>query len=120
MVLPVAIAATCCAVLPAIHLALIGQSELGSRVLYLAGAPFALLIGSLVSSSATRTVVISAVMIAGMAGIPEHNLNAWHLAATEVRALCHDATPPPSGAFDGVFLFENGFPECVAMQRNFR
>ena len=82
------IAATCCAVLPAIHLAMIGQSALGSRVLYLPAAPFALLIGSLALAADKRVIVTAAIMIAGMAGILEHNLNAWHAAALEARSLC--------------------------------
>ena len=111
------IAATCCAVLPAIHLALIGQSALGSRILYLAGAPFALLIGSLMPQADRRGIVISAVMLIGMAGILEHNLHAWHQAAEQTRTLCHDASAQPPGTFEGVPLFQNGFPECVAAAR---
>jgi hypothetical protein len=114
------IAATCFAVLPAIHLALIGQSELGSRVLYLAGAPFALLIGSLVPGAGKRRIAISVVMLAGMTGILQHNLSAWHKTAALARTLCHDAAAQPSGTADGVFLFQNGFPECVAAERNLK
>lgn len=109
------IAATCFAVLPAIHLALIGQSENGSRILYLAGAPFALLIGSLASDR--RSTVIAIVMVAGMAGILEHNLRAWHAAGIEAREICRDAKPRPEGEFEGVVLFENGYAECVAAAR---
>lgn len=115
------IAATCCAILPAIHLALIGQSELGSRILYLPGAPFALLIGSLMLSAGRRQIVISIVMLAGMAGILEHNLNAWHHAALQAQTICHNAAAhtdqPIPGTFNGVFLFQNGFAECVAAAR---
>ncbi len=115
------IAGTCCAVLPAMHLALIGQSEMGSRILYLAGAPFALLIGSLIPGTGKRSAATAAIMLVGMAGILEHNLSAWHRAAIHAQTLCRDpaAQPdkPPSGAFEGVFLFQNGFPECVATAR---
>lgn len=107
------IAATICAVLPAIHLALIGQSALGSRILYLAGAPFALLIGSLMLKAGKREAAFAAVMLAGMAGILEHNLNAWHKAALQARILCHDASAQPAGTLNGVPLFQNGFHECV-------
>ena len=110
------IPATCCAVLPALHLVLIGQSELGSRILYLAGAPFALLIGSLAIAADKRTLIFSAIMLAGTTGILEHNLNAWHEAAFQAQKLCREASPNQSapGAFEGVFLFQNGFPQCVA------
>jgi hypothetical protein len=109
------IAATCFAVLPAIHLALIGQSENGSRILYLAGAPFAWLIGSLVGDR--RGALIAVVMVAGMAGILEHNLRAWHAAGIEAREICRDAQPKPEGEYRGVVLFENGYDECVAAAR---
>lgn len=112
------IAATCCAVLPAIHLALIGQSALGSRILYLACAPFALLVGSLTLDAGKRVMVMSVVMLAGMVGILEHNLNAWHQAALQAPTLCHDSSLQPPGTFEGVPLFQNGFHECVAAARS--
>lgn len=112
------IAATCCAVLPAIHLALIGQSAFGSRILYLAGAPFALLIGSLAPGSGKRVIVVCAVMVAGMAGVLEHNLNGWHQAALQTKTLCREASGSPPASFDGVPLFQNGFHECVEAARN--
>jgi hypothetical protein len=122
------VAAACCAVLPAIHLASIGQAELGSRILYLAGAPFALLVGSLTLAASRRTVAISLLMLAGMAGILEHNLTAWHATALHARSLCQEAaraprtlpeTPAP-GTLDGVYLFQNGLQQCVAAARNTR
>ena len=108
------IPATCCAVLPAIHLVLIGQSELGSRILYLAGAPFALLIGSLAIAADKRTLIVSSIMLAGMTGTLEHNLNAWHEAAMQAKKLCRSKQSAP-GTFEGVFLFQNGFEQCVAL-----
>jgi hypothetical protein len=116
------VAATCCAVLPAIHLAAIGQSELGSRILYLPGAAFALLIGSLTLGADKRAIVISAVMLVGTAGILEHNLSAWHTVALQARKMCQGAASRPEQSVpatrDGVFLFQNGFRECVAAARN--
>jgi hypothetical protein len=113
------IPATCCAVLPAIHLVLIGQSELGSRILYLAAAPFALLIGSLAITADKRTLIVCAIMLAGMTGVLEHNLNTWHEAAMQAQKLCRSASPQQSapGTFEGVFLFQNGFPQCVDTRR---
>jgi len=113
------IPATCCAVLPAIHLVLIGQSELGSRILYLAAAPFALLIGSLAIAAEKRTLIVCAIMLAGTTGILEHNLSAWHEAATQAQKLCREASPRQSapGTWEGVFLFQNGFQQCVDTRR---
>ncbi len=108
------IPATCCAVLPAIHLVLIGQSELGSRILYLAAAPFALLIGSLAIDADKRTSIVCAIMLTGMTGILEHNLNAWHEAAMQAQKICpaqafHCQQSAPS-PFEGVFLFQKRLP----------
>ncbi len=116
------VAATCCAVLPAIHLVLIGQSGMGSRILYLAGVPFALLIGSLTCRAERRVLVAAAVLVAGTAGILESNLGAWHRAAIFADGICRAATVQPqavpAGTFEGVFLFQNGYSECVAMARD--
>jgi hypothetical protein len=116
------IAASCCAVLPAIHVAAIGQSGLSSRVLYLAGAPFALLIGSMMPACGKRRLAIAAIMLLGMAAILEHNLSAWHNAALEARALCGQTTTQPDtpapATFQGVPLLKNGFAECTAAARN--
>ncbi len=115
------IAATCCAVLPAIHLALIGQSAMGSRVLYLPGALFALLPGSLLRDGDKRRIAVAAMMLLGMAGILEHNLSAWHSTALQAEAACRTAQPgaaqpgtPVPVTNSGVPLFQNGFAECVA------
>jgi len=114
------IPATCCAVLPAIHLVLIGQSELGSRILYLAAAPFALLIGSLAIAAEKRTLIVCAIMLAGTTGVLENNLNAWHEAAMQAQKLCREASPNQSapGTWEGVFLFQNGFEQCKAAAQN--
>ena len=110
------IGATCCAVLPAIHLALIGQSEFGSRVLYLAGAPFALWIGCNALGSRKLSTLISAVMVIAMAGILENNLAAWRETAIRAEEICHTTRSgsPVPGMENGVPLFQNGFEQCVA------
>ncbi len=110
------IAATICAVLPAIHLALIGQSVMGSRVLYLAGAPFGLLVGSL-TGNGRRHIWMGAVLVLGMLGILENNLNAWHANAIQAHAACERPTPATPVTADGVFLFQNGYAECIAAAR---
>lgn len=111
------LAASLCAVLPAIHLALIGESILGSRVLYLAGAPFALLAGSL---AADNRILPATLLIIGMTGILEHNLGAWHETAMTARSACEghsgDTGQPPA-VLNGVFFFQNGWQQCVAQAR---
>jgi hypothetical protein len=109
-------------VVPAIHLALIGQSALGSRILYLPGIAFALLLGSALVGAGQRSAAAAAVMIIGTAGILENNLSAWHDASLTAKALCQAGaageTARPAETFEGVYLLRNGFAECVAAVRN--
>lgn len=111
--------AVAAAVLPAIHLALIGQSALGSRILYLPGIAFALLLGSALVGAGHRGRVAAAVMLVGALGILENNLSAWHDAAVTAKTLCRDGGRP-ADTFEGVYLLRNGFAECVAVARNRR
>ena len=108
-------------VIPAIHLALIGQSALGSRILYLPGIAFALLLGSTLERAGRRSAAAAAVMILGTAGILENNLSAWHDAAVTATQLCQQgaagAAVQPAETFEGVYLMRNGFAECVAAAR---
>jgi hypothetical protein len=108
-------AATVLSVLPAIHLASIGESMLGSRILYLPGIPFAVLMATLIyrRPGGAAAVILASVLIL------EHNLSAWHRVALMAREACvsgrTDAKMP--GTLEGVYFFQNGFPECVALNR---
>ncbi len=116
------LAAVAAGVVPAIHLALIGQSALGSRILYLPGVAFALWLGSALAGAGQRGAMAAAVMLLGTAGILENNLGAWHDAAVTARALCQAGAAgvivQPPGTFEGVYLLRNGFAECVAAARD--
>ncbi len=109
------VAATVLAVLPAIHLASIGQSMLDSRILYLPSIPFAVMVASLVAGrpAGAAALIVASVMIL------EHDLNAWHRVALMAREACisgpADARMPATK--EGVFFFQNGFAECVALNR---
>jgi len=120
----VLIAAVIGAALPAIHLALVGQSLLGSRILYLPGAGFALLLGSITAGNGRRSAIAAVVMLAGTLGILENNLNAWRDASVKARESCMraaaGATIAPAETFEGVYFFRNGFAECVAQQAGTR
>ena len=115
-------------ILPAIHLALIGESVLGSRVLYLPSIGFCILCGHLVisvSSPILQRMVLGALTIcAGIVLL--HNLKTWHAAAVLADEVCTTAahaglvTDPkhlPPAILRGVFFFKNGFSECVTMKR---
>ncbi len=120
------IVATICAALPAIHLVLIGQSGLGSRVLYLPGVPFALLVASLFLFSSRHRLAVLFLLLLGYLGILEHNLGTWRRAAARAQQLCSAVAMQPAAilepevpaTLDGVWFFANGFPECVAVHRS--
>lgn len=88
-------AATSLAVLPAIHLALIGDSAFGSRILYLASVPFALLVGRLALLPPRRCLVAAVLLFPAATAILEHNLVAWHRVALEARTLCQTLARDP-------------------------
>lgn len=120
------LATTACAVLPAIHLALIGEAELGSRILYLPSAAFCILLAHLAASAGSRArqlTVLGAICL-GFALVLIHNLAAWHKTALEADRFCSAvasarvAGAPPPSVEHGVFFFANGLPDCVAMKRH--
>ena len=63
-----------------------------------------------------RTLIVCAIMLTGTTGILEHNLNAWHEAAMQAKKLCQSQQSAP-GTYEGVFLFQNGFQQCVDTRR---
>jgi hypothetical protein len=118
---------TACALLPAIHLALIGESCLGSRILYLPSVGFCVLCAHLMAAqkSSARRVITQAVLVVSVAVVLAHNLRGWHQTARLADRFCADiadgkAEPmvsnPPS-VVHGVFFFANGLSECVSLKR---
>jgi hypothetical protein len=118
---------TAFALLPAIHLALIGESCLGSRILYLPSVGFCVLCAHLMAThkSSARRVITQAVLVVSVAVVLAHNLRGWHQTARLADRFCQDiaegkAEPvdsePPS-VVHGVFFFANGLPECVSLKR---
>lgn len=120
--------ATAGAVLPAIHLSLIGESGLGSRIYYLPSLPFCILLACLIESLRPHSTVMAAVILialaAGFSMSLMQNLRAWHDVAYLADAACsaaasgHPVGSPVPSELQGVFYFSNGFPECVSMKRH--
>jgi hypothetical protein len=110
-------AVTIGATLPAYHLALIGDSLMGSRVLYLPAVGFCALCGHM----SARNRPAAALLVIGMAGILAHNLRTWHqvaeLADRTCAAAAAGAHPKAIHDINGIVLFANGFSECVALKR---
>jgi hypothetical protein len=97
------------ALLPAYHLALIGQDLNGSRILYLPAVGFCVLCAHLVHTkrlAAAGLVLASAVML-------RVNLNAWHEDAILADQVCAGATTQaPVHDRKGIVFFANGYAEC--------
>ncbi|MDQ6700932.1 MAG: hypothetical protein M3Z36_12200, partial [Acidobacteriota bacterium] len=118
------LATTLACVFPAVHLALIGQSGIGSRILYLPSVPFCMLIGLL---AGMQRRLVWATLALSLMGVLGHNLSAWHSTAVLAGRACRSASEAsapdytveePPRTVNGVPFFANGYQECVAMHRN--
>ena len=107
------LAATVAALLPAYHLALIGQDLNGSRVLYLPAAGFCVWCARAVESkrlAAAGLVVASFIML-------RSNLAAWHEDAVLADQVCAGTSSQlPVHDRKGVVFFANGYAECRALK----
>ena len=113
--------------LPAIHLALIGDSILGSRILYLPALGFALLISMLFtlgrSSKPAVARLLCGLLATYFAGTTLHNLSAWRATGIAADQLCTQSALTnrtdfkPPATINGVFFFANGFDECIETKR---
>ena len=111
------IALTIGALLPAYHLALIGDNLNGSRILYLPAVGFSVLCARLLCMPTVRTRRLAAAVLAVCTGaILLHNLDAWHRNAILADRVCAGATTQaPVHDLNGVVFFANGYKECVEM-----
>jgi hypothetical protein len=106
------LALTIGALLPAYHLALIGDNLNGSRILYMPAVGFCVLCAHLVRN---RRLAAAALMVCTGA-ILLHNLDAWHRNAVLADQVCAGATTQaPVHDLNGVVFFANGYKECVEM-----
>jgi hypothetical protein len=118
------LAATACAIVPALHLALIGESGLGQRIYYLPAVPFFVLAGHVVASVASRKRAILglAALALSTAILLEHNLRFWHRGALAAEQVCDAAAQGKpvavtSAALPTILSFGNGLKECVELKR---
>jgi hypothetical protein len=102
------------AVLPAYHLALIGDNLNGSRILYLPATGFCVLCAYLVQ----RNKLAAVALIVATGTILLHNLDAWHRNAVLADQVCAGTSrQAPVHDLNGVVFFANGYRECVEMKR---
>lgn len=108
------LATTVAALLPAYHLALIGQDLNGSRILYLPAAVFCVLCAHLVH---TKRLAAAALILASGA-ILRVNLGAWHEDAVLADQICAGvSSQPPIHDRKGVVFFANGYAECRELKK---
>jgi len=111
------LALTAGALLPAYHLALIGDNLNGSRILYMPAVGFCVLCAHL----ARTKRLAGAALIVCAGAILIHNLDAWHRNAVLANQVCAGATTQaPVHDLNGVVFFANGYQECVEMKRRHR
>ena len=121
------VGATICAMVPVLHLALVDESVIGSRIFYIPAMPFCVLAGHLVASvrSRRRIAVILALLMLGATITLEHNLRFWHRAALAADRVCEavaSGKPVPAQSADlpGLLSFGNGLQECAQQKREQR
>lgn len=108
------LALTIGALLPAYHLALIGDNLNGSRILYLPAVGFCVLCAYLVQTNRLAAALL--MLSSGLVLL--HNLDAWHRNAVLADQVCAGSTmQPPVHDLNGVVFFANGYNECVEMKR---
>lgn len=108
------LATTAGALLPAYHLALIGQDLNGSRILYLPAVGFCVLCAHLVH---TRRLTAAALIVASVV-ILWVNLNAWHDDAVLADQVCAGVTEQaPIHDRKGIVFFANGYAECRKLKK---
>jgi hypothetical protein len=108
------LATTVAALLPAYHLALIGQDLNGSRILYLPAAGFCVLCAHLSHTKRLK----AAVLILSSAVILRVNLNAWHEDAVLADQVCTGVmAQAPVHDRKGIVFFANGYAECRELKK---
>lgn len=124
-------AAVVVAVLPSQHLALIGQGMDGSRILYIASAPFCLMLALAARSAAAGSrgfLTLAAALVTLQGAALAHNLRIWGDVATLAHTTVGETVrligmhKGPVGfrnvpnVLDGIYFIENGLPSCIAIQ----
>jgi hypothetical protein len=116
------------AVLPAVHVSLIGDDALGGRILYLPSLGLIVFI-SMALTVASRPdgrimkVARSTVVILYFGISIMHNLQTWRSNARRADVWCTEAAqnlynlPQPPSKLNGVYFFQNGFAQCMEMKR---
>lgn len=112
------------AILPAIHLALVGETLLGSRVMYLPSVLFAILVAAFLPTKSNFAKLCLAGILVGQGVFLSNNLSAWRRASELADSICNEKWSRPGtfqsipSEYGGAFVFANGLPECVEMKKS--
>ncbi len=109
-----------------LHLLFLDKDLLRARMIYLASAGFSILLGVALAGlrPKARGICAAVILLFNYAALT-HNLGIWQRVSQQAQEACEDAAHfagvsanrmlvqqlPES--LDGVFLFGNGFPECL-------
>jgi len=118
--------------LPPLQQLAIGPDLQKSRLLYLPSIGFCLLLAVAVNGlhGRLRWIAPSILLLASVA-VLQRNLDAWEYASAKAKPACVAAAQcagtankltvgPLPGSLQGVYLFQNGFPQCVELERHGR
>jgi hypothetical protein len=118
--------------LPPLQQLLIGPDLQKSRLLYLPSIGFCLLLAVAGNGlpGRLRWIAPGILLVASLAAL-QHNLDAWEYASAKAKPACVAAAGcagasgkltvgPLPGSVRGVYLFQNGFQECVELERHGR
>jgi hypothetical protein len=108
--------------LPGIQMLLIGSNMLNSRLLYLSTIGFGLLLGCAIDTLPRTRVAVGLALVVFFFATIQHGLTIWSGTSELARHTCAAAAAgetagKPPGEKNGVWLFANGFAECVALRR---
>lgn len=109
-------------VLPALHLALVGESLLGSRVLYFPSVAFCILMAACLPTKGVLVKVCLLGIVSSQCVFLAHNLFGWRSASILADSVCeqglslHGNIHEIPAQFRGGYVFANGYPECLSMK----
>lgn len=111
------------ATLPAIHLALVGENLLGSRVMYFPSIVFSVLLAACLPAKGISAKLCLVAVLGCQSIFLWHNLSAWRSASVLAGSICQEGwrgqgkTQTIPAEVRGAFVFATGYPECLKMKR---
>lgn len=110
------------AVVPAIHLALVGENLLGSRVLYLPSTVYCIWFAhQVILDTRVSRLLVCGILLTQTVFL-WHNLTAWRQAAALAESICSEPNLPRREVlsiptvYRGAYVFSNGYEDCLKLK----